>query len=64
MDVGYRLDLVVEDHIIVEVKAVDALARLHEAQIMTYLKLSNRKLGFLMNFNTVLFKCGLKRIVI
>ena len=64
LDVGYRLDLVVEDHIIVEVKAVDALARLHEAQVMTYLKLSNRKLGFLMNFNMMLFKSGLKRIVI
>jgi GxxExxY protein len=64
LDAGYRLDMAVEDLIIIEIKAVDQLTRLHEAQILTYLKLSGRRLGFLMNFNVVLFKHGLKRIVL
>ena len=64
LDAGYRLDLVVNDQIIVEVKAVEALSRLHEAQILTYLRLSKLKLGFLMNFNVDLFKNGLRRVVL
>ena len=63
LDAGYRLDLLVEDSIVVEIKAVDLLTRLHEAQVLTYLKLSKRRLGFLMNFNVMLFKQGLKRLV-
>ena len=64
LDAGYRLDLLVEDLIVVEIKAVEALTRLHEAQVLTYLKLSGRRFGFLMNFNEVLFKRGLRRIVL
>jgi GxxExxY protein len=59
---GYRMDLLVGDQIIIEVKSVEAHSRLHEAQLRTYLRLSSRKLGFLMNFNVVLFKDGLRRI--
>jgi GxxExxY protein len=63
LDAGYRLDLFVERKLIVEIKAVDALNDLHMAQILTYLKLSDCKLGLLINFNTVLFKNGVKRVV-
>jgi len=63
LNAGYRLDLVVSDAIIVEVKAVDTLTRLHEAQVLTYLRLSGMRMAFLMNFNVVLFKQGLKRLV-
>jgi GxxExxY protein len=64
LDAGYRLDMVIENSIIIEIKAVDALTRLHEAQILTYLKLSGHRLGFLMNFNVPLFKQGLKRLIL
>jgi GxxExxY protein len=64
LDVGYRLDLVVEDAIVIEIKAVEALTRLHEAQLLTYLKLSGRRLGFLMNFNVVLFRQGVRRLAL
>ena len=60
---AYRLDLLVSDAVIVEVKAVEALSRLHEAQILTYLKLSGLKLGFLLNFNAVQLRHGLRRFV-
>jgi GxxExxY protein len=58
-----RLDLVVEDTIIVEVKAVEELHAVHLAQLRTYLKLANKRLGLLFNFNTVLLKDGIKRVV-
>jgi GxxExxY protein len=61
LEAGYRLDLLVEDLIIVEIKSVETLTRLFEAQILTYLRLSGRPMGFLMNFNSVLFKDGLRR---
>jgi GxxExxY protein len=64
LDAGYRLDMVVEDSVVVEIKAVDALTPLHQAQIMTYLKLSGYRTGLLINFNVVLFKDGLKRVVL
>ncbi len=64
LDAGYRLDLLIEGSIIVEVKSIEALTRLHEAQILTYLKLSGHRLGFLMNFNVALFKQGLRRLVL
>jgi len=63
LESGYRIDLIVENKVIVEIKAVEALHDIHMAQILTYLKLSNCKLGLLINFNTVLFKNGVKRVV-
>lgn len=63
LDCGYRLDLLVEDQIIVEVKAVEALNEIHLAQMLTYLKLKNCRLGYLFNFNVVLFKSGIRRVV-
>ncbi len=64
LDAGYRIDLLVEDAVIVEIKAVQELTRLHEAQVLTYLKLSGRRLGLLMNFNVTLFKDGLRRLIV
>jgi GxxExxY protein len=61
LEVGYRIDLLVDDKVVVEVKSVDAIAPIHQAQLLTYLKLSGRKVGFLMNFNVPLFKDGLRR---
>ncbi|TVQ51452.1 MAG: GxxExxY protein [Saprospirales bacterium] len=63
LDAGYRLDLFVEDTVIIEVKAVDVLAPIHKAQILTYLKLNASKLGLLINFNTILLKDGIQRVV-
>ena len=63
MECGYRADLIVENVIIVEIKCVDALADIHKAQTLTYLRLTDIKLGLLINFNVVLLKDGLKRIV-
>jgi len=59
----YRIDLVVADAIIVELKAVDALTPVHHAQLLTYLKLSRYDIGFLMNFNVALFKNGIRRLI-
>jgi GxxExxY protein len=63
IDVGYRIDLLVEDLVIVELKAVDALAPIHEAQLLTYLKLSGKKVGLLITFNVLHLKDGIKRRV-
>ena len=63
LEIGYRIDLLVEKKLVVEIKSVEALNDLHLAQILTYLKLSNCKLGLLINFNTVLFKNGVKRVI-
>ncbi len=63
LDAGYRIDLLIEDKVVVEVKSVDFLADIHTAQILTYLKLKNLKVGLLINFNTVLLKEGIKRVV-
>ena len=63
LDAGYRIDLLVERKLVVEIKSVETLNDLHLAQILTYLKLSNCKLGLLINFNTVLFKNGVKRVI-
>ena len=62
VDIGYRLDMVVEEAIIIENKTVDQIARIHEAQLITYLKLRNCHLGFLLNWNVILMKDGIKRI--
>jgi GxxExxY protein len=63
IEAGYRLDLMVDELVIVEVKAVEKLSPVHEAQLLTYLKLSGIKIGLLINFNTVLLKSGFKRMV-
>jgi GxxExxY protein len=62
LDCGYRLDLVVEQKVIVELKAVENLLPIHEAQLLTYLKLSGLTLGLLINFNVPMLKSGIKRI--
>ena len=64
LDCGYRLDLVVEDEVIVEIKSVKELAAIHEAQLLSYLRLSNCKRGLLINFNVKRLKNGIKRLVI
>jgi len=61
--VGYRLDLLVEDKVIVEIKSLENLAPVHFAQTLTYLRLANKKLALLINFNNVLLKEGIHRIV-
>lgn len=61
---GYRIDLLVEDRLIVEVKAVEALHPLHTAQVLTYLKLSDRRLALLLNFNVIQMKDGIRRIIL
>jgi len=63
LDCGYRLDIVVEDLVIIGLKTVEKLMPIHEAQLLTYLKLTNRKLGLLLNFNVPVLKDGIKRIV-
>jgi GxxExxY protein len=62
IDVGYRADMIVEDCILIENKTVDQLIKIHEAQILTYLKLRHYQLGFLLNWNVNLMKDGIKRI--
>lgn len=64
LDAGYRLDLLVESQVIVELKAVDKMIPLYEAQLLSYLKLSGHKVGLLFNFNVLRLKDGLKRMVI
>ena len=63
LDCGYRIDLFVENKVVVEIKSVDALNDIHLAQILTYLKLSGCKLGLLINFNVKLLKHGIRRVV-
>ena len=63
LDLGYRIDLLVEDLVIVELKSVDAIAPVHQAQIISYLKLSGRSLGLLINFNVAHLKDGIRRFV-
>lgn len=60
LDTGYRIDLLVENCIIVEIKSIETLAPIHDAQVLTYLKLSKVKMGLLINFNTVDVKKGIK----
>ena len=63
MEIGYRVDLVVEEKVIVEVKSLENLAPVHFAQLLTYLRLSNKKLGLLINFNSVILKESIHRMV-
>lgn len=62
IDAGYRIDLLVEKTVIIELKATEKLLPIHEAQLLTYLKLSNKKIGLLINFNELRLKHGIKRI--
>jgi GxxExxY protein len=64
LDCGFRIDLLVAQTVIVEVKAVDQLAAIHEAQLLTYLKLTSCKLGLLLNFNSLRLTQGIKRVVL
>ncbi|PYY12220.1 MAG: GxxExxY protein, partial [Acidobacteria bacterium] len=64
LDIGYRLDLVVEDLVIVEIKAIEAITNIHQAQILSYMKLSGKSLGLIINFNVLHLKEGIKRVVV
>ncbi len=64
LDIGYRIDLLVENKLIIEIKSVDALTDIYTAQVLTYLKLSGNRLGLLINFNVALLKNGIKRLVL
>lgn len=63
MDIGFRADVILNDKVIIEIKGIEALADIHFKQVLTYLKLTNIKLGLLINFNVVFLKDGIKRIV-
>lgn len=63
LDCGYRMDMVIENKVVIEVKSLDALHDIHLAQILTYLKLSNTKVGLLINFNVLKLVDGVKRVV-
>jgi GxxExxY protein len=63
LEVGYRADLIVEDKVIVEIKSVEAAAPVHYKQLLTYLRLADRRLGLLINFGAPLIKDGIKRVV-
>ena len=62
MDIGFRADVIVNNKVIIEIKSIELLADIHYKQVLTYLKLTNLKLGLLVNFNVVLLKNGIKRI--
>ena len=64
LDVGYRIDLLVMDQVVVEIKAVNKVLAVHEAQLMTYMKLSGKSLGLLLNFNVPVLKDGITRRVL
>lgn len=64
MEVGYRLDLLVERSVIVEIKSIDALASIHASQVLTYLRFSGVRLGYLINFNTLRLKDGFRRLIL
>jgi GxxExxY protein len=63
LDVGYRIDVIVESTVIAEIKAVEAITNIHIAQILSYLKLSNKSLGLILNFNVLHLREGIKRVV-
>jgi len=64
LEAGYRIDLLVEKKVIIEIKSVEAIAPVHKAQILTYMKLANVRLGLLINFNTVDLKRGIERFIL
>jgi GxxExxY protein len=63
LDCGYRIDILVENKVVIEIKSVEAINEVHFAQTLTYMKLGNYKLGLLINFNVSLLKNGIKRVV-
>jgi len=63
LDLGYRLDLLVENSVVVELKSVDAIEPIHKAQLLSYLKLSGKQVGLIINFNVVHLRDGIKRLV-
>ena len=63
LDIGYRIDMMVNDLVIVELKSVEEISRVHIAQVISYLKLSKKKLGLIINFNVLRLKDGIKRLV-
>jgi GxxExxY protein len=64
LDCGYRIDLLVDDRIIIELKSVDRVLPIHQAQLLTYMKLSGMPIGLLLNFNVKYMKSGIKRMVL
>jgi GxxExxY protein len=64
LDCGYRLDLLVSERIVVEIKSVERFLPIHDAQVLTYLRLGGYKVGLLLNFNTIVLKDGLRRLVL
>ena len=64
LDVGYRVDVIVENRLILELKTVEKLLSIHEAQLLTYLRLTGLKTGLLINFNTAVLKDGIRRLVL
>jgi GxxExxY protein len=64
LECGYRIDLLINDTVVLELKSVDALARVHEAQILTYMRFAKKSIGLLMNFNVTALKNGIKRYVL
>ncbi len=64
LECGYRLDFMVENKLIIELKSVDKLQKIHEAQILTYLRLTHVNIGLLINFNTVMLRDGIKRFIL
>jgi len=64
LDLGYRIDLLIESKVIIEIKSVETLNQVHMAQLMTYLKLSGCRIGFLINFNVHSLKEGIKRVIL
>jgi GxxExxY protein len=64
LEIGYRLDLVVQNQVVIELKTVERLLPIHEAQLLTYLKLSGLRTGLLLNFNSAVLKSGIKRMVL
>jgi len=62
MDIGFRADVILDNKVIIEIKSIELLADIHYKQVLTYLKLTDLKLGLLVNFNVVLLKNGIKRI--
>ena len=64
LDCGYRIDLLVEDSVIVEIKSVEGLKPIHEAQLISYLKLSGKNVGLLINFHVTLLRHGIRRFVV
>jgi len=63
LECGYRIDLLVENKVVIEIKSVEALTDVHLAQTLTYIKLGNYKLGLLINFNVLLLRDGIKRVI-